>query len=111
MRVKAATRTLLTSAVALEVSAAPIPVNATSVDVKVKVTNLSGHKFPTGYADGRERSSKSKSATQPVVRWVSSGSTMPPLRRSSTLRAARVGDRASRARRRRSESRMAHREK
>jgi len=50
---KNATRALLQSAVAIEVSAPPASEGATSVAVTVKVTNLSGHKFPTGYADGR----------------------------------------------------------
>ncbi len=51
--VKSATRNLLASALTIELSAAPVLAKATSVAVTIKVTNLSGHKFPTGYADGR----------------------------------------------------------
>jgi nitrate/TMAO reductase-like tetraheme cytochrome c subunit len=48
-----ATRALLERSVELALSADPVAAGATSVNVKVRVTNLAGHKFPTGYADGR----------------------------------------------------------
>ncbi|MFZ5896077.1 MAG: multiheme c-type cytochrome [Myxococcota bacterium] len=50
---KSATRALLAEAVTLDISTQPASAGDTSVHVSVRVTNRSGHKFPTGYADGR----------------------------------------------------------
>ncbi len=50
---KAATREVLSNSVELQLSADPVFVGATRLPVRVRVTNLTGHKFPTGYADGR----------------------------------------------------------
>ncbi len=49
----AAVRAMLASAVRIDVTPGPAVTGATTFDVQVRVTNLSGHKFPTGYADGR----------------------------------------------------------
>ena len=49
----AAVRAMLASAVRIDVTPGPAVTGATTLDVQVRVTNLSGHKFPTGYADGR----------------------------------------------------------
>jgi MYXO-CTERM domain-containing protein len=46
-------RALLAQAVRIDVRPDPARGGATTFDVSVRVTNLSGHKFPTGYADGR----------------------------------------------------------
>ena len=43
---------MLASAVQID-SRREAPEGGTTVDAVVRVTNLSGHKFPTGYADGR----------------------------------------------------------
>jgi hypothetical protein len=50
---KEATRALLATAVKIDLQPGGARERATSFDVTVRVTNLSGHKFPTGYADGR----------------------------------------------------------
>jgi hypothetical protein len=49
----AAVRAMLASAVRIDVTPGAVVTGATTLDVQVRVTNLSGHKFPTGYADGR----------------------------------------------------------
>ena len=49
----AAVRAMLASAVRIDVTPAPVVTGATTFDIQVRVTNLAGHKFPTGYADGR----------------------------------------------------------
>ena len=49
----AAVRAMLAHAVRIDVTPGPAVTGATTFDVQVRVTNLSGHKFPTGYADGR----------------------------------------------------------
>jgi MYXO-CTERM domain-containing protein len=48
-----AVRAMLATAVRIDVTPGPAQAGATTFDVQVRVTNLSGHKFPTGYADGR----------------------------------------------------------
>jgi hypothetical protein len=49
----AAVQAMLASAVEIAVMPGPVAEGATTFDAMVRVTNLSGHKFPTGYADGR----------------------------------------------------------
>ena len=49
----AAVQAMLESAVQIDVTPGQAPEGGTTVDLVVRVTNLSGHKFPTGYADGR----------------------------------------------------------
>ena len=49
----AATRALLATAVQVELTPASASAGDTALDVTVRVTNRAGHKFPTGYADGR----------------------------------------------------------
>jgi hypothetical protein len=49
----AATRAMLASAVRIDITSGVASAGTTSLDVVVRVTNLAGHKFPTGYADGR----------------------------------------------------------
>ena len=44
---------MLESAVQIDVMPGQAHQGGTTVDLVVRVTNLSGHKFPTGYADGR----------------------------------------------------------
>ena len=49
-----ATRAMLASAVKVEVlPAGAVQAGGSEVTVTVRVTNLAGHKFPSGYADGR----------------------------------------------------------
>jgi hypothetical protein len=50
---KQATRALLATAVKIDLQPGAARMGATTFDLTVRVTNLSGHKFPTGYADGR----------------------------------------------------------
>jgi len=50
---KSATRDLLATAVDLHLEASPVNAGATRIDAVVRVTNHAGHKFPSGYADGR----------------------------------------------------------
>jgi hypothetical protein len=51
---RAATQANLRVAAALEITALPTEGSAGGdIDLKVRVTNKTGHKFPTGYADGR----------------------------------------------------------
>jgi hypothetical protein len=50
---KEATRALLATAVKIDLQPGAARMGATTFDLTVRVTNLSGHKFPTGYADGR----------------------------------------------------------
>ena len=49
----AAVEKMLAGAVRIEVMNSEAHQSGTSVNMVVRVTNLSGHKFPTGYADGR----------------------------------------------------------
>ena len=49
----AAVQAMLESAVRIDVMPGEAHEGGTTVDLVVRVTNLSGHKFPTGYADGR----------------------------------------------------------
>ena len=49
----AAVQAMLDSAVQIDITPGQAPEGGTTVDLVVRVTNLSGHKFPTGYADGR----------------------------------------------------------
>ena len=48
-----AVQAMLASAVQIDVMPGQAHEAGTTVDLVVRVTNLSGHKFPTGYADGR----------------------------------------------------------
>jgi hypothetical protein len=43
----------LASAVKVEIVRAPASASTGAISIGVRVTNLTGHKFPTGYADGR----------------------------------------------------------
>jgi hypothetical protein len=49
----AAVQTMLAGAVRIDVTPGQASSGATTFDVVVRVTNLTGHKFPTGYADAR----------------------------------------------------------
>jgi len=49
----AAVQAMLESAVQIDVMPGEAHEGGSTVDLVVRVTNLSGHKFPTGYADGR----------------------------------------------------------
>jgi len=49
----AAVEKMLAGAVRIEITPSTLREGAGLVDLSVRVTNLSGHKFPTGYADGR----------------------------------------------------------
>src|SRR5262249_37748091 len=51
---RAAALSMLASAVKVEITKAPpSAAPGASLEIGVRVENLSGHKFPTGYADGR----------------------------------------------------------
>jgi hypothetical protein len=49
----AATQAMLESAVRIDLTPGPASSGSTTYALQVRVTNLAGHKFPTGYADGR----------------------------------------------------------
>jgi hypothetical protein len=50
----ARTEEVLASAVGVEITSAPnVALPGADLDVRVRVENLGGHKFPTGYAEGR----------------------------------------------------------
>ena len=72
-RTIASARAMLESSASVETSilaySPPTAGSAGSISVRVKVTNLSGHKLPTGYAEGRRMwlNVKALSATDAVV--------------------------------------------
>ena len=72
-RTIASARAMLASAAKVETSilsyTAPTAGSAGTINVRVKVINLSGHKLPTGYAEGRRMwlNVKARSATNAVV--------------------------------------------